>query len=161
MTILVTGASGIVGRPLVNLLLDQGHKVIGLCRHPDLSTNSSRLQWLEGDVSKPHLGQSEDGWRNLCEEVTAIFHLAARTDFKGQSVEDYRQINIDGVRHVKELAMAADAWLHHVSTAFICGEWSENFNEDQLQEGQSFHNSYENSKYLGELLLRQESDGNR
>jgi nucleoside-diphosphate-sugar epimerase len=156
MTILVTGANGIVGRPLVKLLLSRGHKVIGLCRHPDRSVNVSGLQWLEGDVSKQRLGQSEENWQNLCREVNTIFHLAARTDFKGQSIEEYRPTNIDGVRHIKELAMAAEAWLHHVSTAFVCGKWLGEFSESQLEEGQAFHNSYEESKYLGELLLRQE-----
>jgi nucleoside-diphosphate-sugar epimerase len=155
VSILVTGGSGIVGRPLIQHLLSQGHTVIGLCRHPE-GADTPQLRWLKADVSRPRFGQTEDEWQELCEEVDTIFHLAARTDFKGKTLADYSPVNIDGVRHVKELALAANAWLHHVSTAFVCGDWIGAFSEDQLDEGQSFHNYYEQSKCLGEAALREE-----
>ena len=155
MTVLVTGGSGIVGRPLIDHLLARGHRVIGLCRNPK-DTNTPQLCWLTGDVSKPRLGQNDKEWQRLCEEVGTIFHLAARTDFKGKSLQDYSPVNIEGVRHIKELAPASKAWLHHVSTAFVCGDWDGEFREDQLEEGQSFHNYYEESKYMGERVLREE-----
>ena len=155
MSILVTGGSGIVGRPLIAELLSRGNKVIGLCRNPQ-SPDTSRLRWLAGDVSKPRLGQSEEIWQNLCEEVDTIFHLAARTDFKGKSLQDYRSVNIDGVRHIKELALSANTWLHHVSTAFVCGVWGGEFREGQVQEEHCFHNYYEESKSMGEAVLREE-----
>jgi len=155
MTIMVTGGSGIVGRPLINHLLARGHEVIGLCRNPE-NVNTAHLRWIKGDVSSPRLGLSNSEWQQLCEEVNSIFHLAARTDFKGKSLHDYSPTNIDGVRHIKELALAGNAWLHHVSTAFVCGDWSGEFREDQLKESQSFHNYYEESKYRGECILREE-----
>ena len=156
MTILITGGSGIVGRPLIKHLLARGHKVIALCRNPgDTDKTIPQLRWIAGDVSKPRLGQNEREWQQLCEEVNSIFHLAARTDFKGKSLQDYSPVNIEGVRHIKELALASKAWLHHVSTAFVCGDWDGEFREDQLKEGQSFHNFYEESKYMGECVLRE------
>lgn len=155
MSILVTGGSGIVGRPLIEQLLALGHTVIGLCRDPK-GAETPQLRWIKADVSQARFGQSEDEWQQLCREVDTIFHLAARTDFKGNSLADYSPVNIDGVRHVKEFALAANAWLHHVSTAFVCGEWSGEFREEQLDEGQSFHNYYEQSKCLGEALLRED-----
>ncbi len=155
MTILVTGGSGIVGRPLIDLLSSQGHKVIALCRNPK-TESTTNVRWIIGDVSKPRFGQSIDIWQSLCEEVDTIFHLAARTDFKGKNLQDYSAVNIDGVRHVKELALNANAWLHHVSTAFVCGEWEGEFCEDQSQSGQRFHNFYEESKALGEIALRED-----
>ena len=155
MTVLVTGASGIVGRPLVDHLLADGYEVIGLCRHPG-KNSIPHLQWLTGDVSKPRLGQSKETWQQLCQKIDTIFHLAARTDFKGKNLQDYAPVNIDGVSHIKELALTANAWLHHVSTAFVSGDWAGEFREDQLQEGQKFRNFYEESKYHGECLLREE-----
>jgi len=155
MTILVTGGSGIVGQPLIRLLLSQGHEVIALCRNPK-TDSVKNVRWLAGDVSEPRLGQSSEVWNTLCEQVDTIFHLAARTDFKGKSLHDYVGVNIDGVRNVKELALKANAWLHHVSTAFVCGEWNGEFSEEQLLSGQSFHNFYEESKALGEAVLREE-----
>ncbi|AGF77435.1 nucleoside-diphosphate-sugar epimerase [Desulfocapsa sulfexigens DSM 10523] len=155
MTVLVTGGSGIIGRPLIDLLLARGQRVTALCRHPE-EPDSSQLRWLTGDVSKPLLGLPDEEWQQLCREVDSIFHLAARTDFKGKSLEEYGAVNIEGVRHIKELALISGAWLHHVSTAFVCGDWGGEFREDQLQEGQGFHNFYEESKYRGECVLREE-----
>jgi len=155
MTILVTGGSGIVGQPLVRLLISQGHDVTVLCRNPK-TENSENIHWIAGDVSDPKLGLSTEVWNDLCEKVDTIFHLAARTDFKGKSIQDYSKVNIDGVRHVKELALLANAWMHHVSTAFVCGDWEGDFSEGQLRDGQRFHNFYEESKSLGEMVLREE-----
>ena len=155
MTILVTGGSGILGRPLIRNLLQQGHEVIGLCRTPPEEKHRT-LRWLKGDVSKPMLGLDEQTWRNLETGLSAIFHLAARTDFSGKNLQEYAAVNIDGVQHIKELALSSGAWLHHVSTAFVCGDWQGEFREDQLRENQSFHNHYEESKYCGECVLRRD-----
>lgn len=154
MTILVTGASGILGRPLIAHIQKQGHEIIGLCRNPP-TENKTSIQWLAGDVSQPHLGLDEETWLQLNHDLSQIFHLAARTDFKGKSLAEYKTINVEGVRHIKELALESGAWLHHVSTAFVCGDWQGEFREDQLREGQSFHNFYEESKFLGECTLRE------
>jgi nucleoside-diphosphate-sugar epimerase/putative sterol carrier protein len=151
----VTGGSGIVGQPLVRLLVSQGHDVTVLCRNPK-TDNSAKVRWITGDVGDPKLGLSTEVWNDLCENVDTIFHLAARTDFKGKSIQDYSKVNVEGVRHVKELALRANAWMHHVSTAFVCGEWEGNFSEGQLRDGQRFHNFYEESKSLGEMVLREE-----
>lgn len=159
MNILVTGGSGILGRPLIENLLKDNHTITGLCRNPPTSSTPG-LRWLQGDVSAAHLGLTDEEWKKLCTETSQIFHLAARTDFKGTSLADYEQINIDGVRHIKELALTSGAWLHHVSTAFVCGDWQGEFREDQLKEGQSFHNFYEASKYQGECVLREEPTPN-
>lgn len=159
MTILVTGGSGIVGRPLIAQLLSRGEKIIALCRHPK-EKDTSPLRWLEGDVSKKRLGLTKDVWQGLFQEIDTIFHLAARTDFKGKSLDDYKAVNVEGVRHIKELALASSAWLHHVSTAFVCGDWDGEFREDQVQSSQVFHNFYEESKVLGEAVLREEPTPN-
>jgi len=155
MKILVTGGSGIVGRPLISLLLSRGETVIALCRHPK-DKDTAHLRWLAADVSKERFGLSEEVWVELCEDIDTIFHLAARTDFKGKSLDDYSTVNIEGVRNIKKLALKSDAWLHHVSTAFVCGDWKGEFGEGQVQRDQNFHNFYEESKALGEAVLREE-----
>ena len=35
MKILLAGATGAIGRPLVSLLVEAGHEVVGLTRRPD------------------------------------------------------------------------------------------------------------------------------
>ena len=155
MTVLVTGGSGIVGRSLISHLLDRGETVIALCRNPK-EKNSAYLRWVAGDVGKERLGLDKEVWERISREIDTIFHLAARTDFKGKSLEEYSAVNIEGVCHIKQLALQSGAWLHHVSTAFVCGDWKGAFGEHQMQQEQRFHNFYEESKALGEAVLREE-----
>ncbi len=157
--VLVTGGTGVVGRPLVAALLAMGREVWVLSRkvprHGEFLAHPACTH-LQGDVSQPQLGLAPEPYRALADSVTTIFHLAARTDFKGATVAEYQPINIDGVRHAYALAAAAGAHLHHVSTAFVRGTYDGLFHEQELDCGQGFRNSYEASKFRGEQLLREQ-----
>jgi len=155
-TILVTGGTGIVGRPLVTALAAAGNQVVVLSRKAAKNKASlpDSCRHLTGDVSLPRLGLDADTYETLLRSVQSVFHLAARTDFKGASVADYEAVNINGVKNVHVLATEAGAHLHHISTAFVCGDHAGVFHEDDLDCGQGFRNGYEESKFLGEQYLR-------
>ena len=155
-SILVTGGTGIVGRPLVAALAATGNQIIILSRKApkNQDTLPSSCRHLAGDVSLPHLGLDADTYQGLCRSVHSIFHLAARTDFKGTAVADYEAVNINGVKNIHALAAEANAHLHHISTAFVCGDHAGVFHEDDLDCGQGFRNGYEESKFRGEQYLR-------
>lgn len=48
--VLVTGATGFVGKKLIFYLLDQGHEVYALCRTKIVSSESPRLHYIFGDL---------------------------------------------------------------------------------------------------------------
>ncbi|MDD2463577.1 MAG: SDR family oxidoreductase [Desulfobulbus sp.] len=155
--VLVTGGTGVTGRPLVAALLAMGREVVVLSRKPpqnDENQSHPSCTHLQGDVSQPLLGLMPEVYDALANRVETIFHLAARTDFKGKSLEDYQGINIDGVRHAYALAKRAGAHLHHVSTAFVRGDYGGIFHEEELDCNQGFRNNYEASKCKGEQYLR-------
>lgn len=152
--VLVTGGTGVVGRPLVRGLAASGRKVILLSRGIQRSVADHRIEHLHGDVAQADLGLAVDDYTRLTREVSAIYHLAARTDFKSSEVTEYAPVNIDGCRHVMTLAGRAGACMHHVSTAFVCGTHVGQFAENQLDCGQGFRNGYEHSKFLAEKELR-------
>jgi nucleoside-diphosphate-sugar epimerase len=155
-SILVTGGTGIVGRPLVAALAAAGNQVTVLSRKAPKNQTAlpGSCLHLTGDVSLPRLGLDADTYEGLRRSVQSVFHLAARTDFKGATVADYEAVNITGVKYVHALATEAGAHLHHVSTAFVCGDHGGLFHEDDLDCGQSFRNGYEESKFRGEQYLR-------
>ena len=156
--ILITGASGLVGRALLRKYLGQGRPVIALSRKPPVLSDFGPaphplLSWHWGDVSLPGLGLPPAAYAEVCAKAQLIFHLAARTDFKDGTAASYLPVNLEGVKHVLTLAQEAKAPLHQVSTAFVCGDWSGEFRESDLNLGQHFRNGYEESKFLGESFL--------
>ncbi len=151
--IVITGASGLVGRALLSKYLGQGHPVIALSRKPPVLPHNPLLSWHWGDVSQPSLGLDPETYTAVCAKARLVFHLAARTDFKDGTAASYLPVNLEGVKHVLTLAQEAEAPLHHVSTAFVCGDWPGEFREGDLNLGQHFRNGYEESKFLGESFL--------
>ncbi|GHO60917.1 NAD(P)H-binding protein [Ktedonobacter robiniae] len=52
--ILITGATGNVGREVVNILLESGEKVIAVTRHPSTAALPNGTDVFLGDASRPH-----------------------------------------------------------------------------------------------------------
>jgi nucleoside-diphosphate-sugar epimerase len=113
-TVLLTGASGVIGRAVAEELGDD--HVIGLV-HTDAAV-SSVDEVVPVDLSRPMLGLSGAHWRELADRVDVIIHSAALTVW-GQPRERYQAINIDGAARVIELAGLAGAPVHLVSTCFV------------------------------------------
>ncbi len=109
---LVTGASGVVGSELVKCLpIDR--MILG--RHRARPESAARQ--IAIDIRAPQLGLSDAAYATLADEITGIVHCAAITDMNGVA-EGLHETNIDGVRHMIDLARAANAPLHYVSTAY-------------------------------------------
>jgi nucleoside-diphosphate-sugar epimerase len=113
-TVLLTGASGVVGMALVSELQDV--RVVGLVHRR--SEVPGLDEAIQGDLSQPRLGLSEREWRRLADEVDAIVHSGALTAW-GRPPDRYEAINVHGTGQVVELARAADAPVHLISTCFM------------------------------------------
>jgi thioester reductase-like protein len=178
-TVALTGATGFIGREILGRLLDSGvARVYVLVRGDDEATREKkitralgaylgqreipgglrqRVTIVAGDVSKPGLGLSVEDQKRLATEVTHLLHGAANVNF-GVSPEDHFLQNHIGTRHVLELA---HQWrergvlekLDYVGTAFIAGNREGLIREDELNCGQRFNNSYEESKFRAEAEL--------
>lgn len=84
MRILVTGGSGFIGTNLVELFASRGDKVLNL----DIAAPRNSVHrsfWQIGDLLDG--AQLRSMVRDFSPEV--IFHMAARTDLDGRSVDDY------------------------------------------------------------------------
>jgi nucleoside-diphosphate-sugar epimerase len=113
-TVLLTGASGVVGRALLKRLRDVN--VVCLVHRSPVS--GPNVTTAAGDISKPRLGLAEQTYLNLAAEVGAVIHCAAVTDFN-RTDGSLETTNVAGTQHVAAFAAAADAVLYHVSTAFV------------------------------------------
>lgn len=119
-------------------------------REPALA---ARVRIVEGDIVQPDLGLGPA--IDLAPTVVEIFHLAAVYDLS-VGREPAMRVNVEGTKHV--LAFAARCprlrRFQYVSTCYVSGRYPGVFGEDMLEEGQTFNNFYEETKYLAEVEVR-------
>jgi nucleoside-diphosphate-sugar epimerase len=112
--VLLTGASGVVGRAVLRRLRD--FDVVCLVhRSPVCGPN---VTTVPGDIARPMFGLAERAYADLAARVDAVIHCAAVTDFN-RTDGSLEATNIAGTEHVTAFASAAGAVLYHVSTAFV------------------------------------------
>jgi long-chain acyl-CoA synthetase len=70
---------------------------------PNPERHRDRLIALRGDVTQPGLGLSRQTRDELAEHVTEVVHSAASVSF-ALPLDEARAINVEGTRHVLELA---------------------------------------------------------
>ena len=113
-TVLVTGASGVVGRALLRRL--RGLDVVCLVHRSPVF--GPYVTTVPGNVAEPGLGLAEDTYAELAARVDAVIHCAAVTDFN-RTDGSREATNVAGTEHGAAFAAAANAVLYHVSTAFV------------------------------------------
>ena len=159
--VLLTGATGFVGKEILDRFLDRGRRVYALVRAEDNDAAARRLEPhanltpVAGDIEQPDLGLASPP-----EDVSTIVHCAASVSFD-LSLEESRRVNVDGTRNVLDLAKRCERLerLSYISTAYVAGEPRGLFQEDELDVGQRFRNPYERSKFEAERMLREHADG--
>jgi nucleoside-diphosphate-sugar epimerase len=113
-TVLLTGASGVVGRALLERL-GEFDVVCLVHRSPVCGPN---VATVPGDIAMPMFGLAERAYSDLAAKVDAVIHCAAVTEFN-RADGSLEATNIAGTEHVAAFAAAAKAVLYHVSTAFV------------------------------------------
>ncbi len=104
MNILITGASGYVGKRVLTLALEKGHTVKALSRKgiipddlPEEIRSSENLTGVAADINDlPAL-------REACADVDAIIHLVGIIKEKGNNT--FEQVHVEGTRNIVSAAL--------------------------------------------------------
>lgn len=176
--VLVTGATGFIGMELLVRLLERSdHDVVTIVRAADdaeaearmdgvmdtlfapedVGAVRGRVRAVAGDLEQRGLGLAPETRDRLTSEISAVAHCAASITFD-LALEDARRINVTGTNAVMKLAAEAYARgslerVVHVSTAYVAGERIGTVRETQRYVGQSFRNTYEQTKLEAESLV--------
>lgn len=116
--VLVTGASGFVGRHIVPALARGGWSVRRAVRSPE---------GVDDEVVIETIGPETD-WQAALEGIDAVVHLAARVHHKHEehAVQLYRNVNIAGTLHLARCAATAGVrQFIFVSTVLVHGRSNE------------------------------------
>ena len=115
-----------------------------------------RAKVVVGDVCDMDLGLSSGEYQALTAELTTIHHLAG-IYYQGVDPATARRVNVTGTRGVVELARDCGRLrrLVHWSTAQVSGKRRGVVMEDELDEGQGFHNAWEETKFDAERIARE------
>lgn len=101
-TVLVTGATGFIGRSLVQRLLERRCRVHAYSRQmPDAGPDEGDCLSFRGDL------QDTGALARACAGVDTLFHLAAYAHVNQHDEALMRATNVDGTRKVLEAALAA------------------------------------------------------
>ncbi len=166
MTYFVTGATGFIGRHLLERLVERKGTIHCLVRKESLAkldelrerlgVDDKRLVAVVGDLSKPKLGVTPAMQRTLAGKVKHFFHLAALYDLAADE-ESQVVANVEGTRHALELADALKAGcFHHVSSIAAAGLYSGVFREDMFDEAEELDHPYFRTKHDSEGLVRKQ-----
>jgi nucleoside-diphosphate-sugar epimerase len=162
-TLLLTGATGLVGGSLLKLLGNKASRHCAvLVRAPEKARNidsGSGLRIVKGDITLPRLGLDERQYAELRDTVTEIIHSAAVTRF-GIALEDSRKVNTGGTAEMLALASQCRQLekFAYISTAYVVGRAEGHFAESPIRHQQGFCNAYQQSKYEAEELVARAMD---
>lgn len=170
--IVLTGATGLLGRYLLRDFLMRGHRVAVVARGNEKQSAQERIEqimqmWeneegkplprpvcMTGDITQPLCDLSEDDQAWLREHGHCMLHCAASLTFHAYKGEPQRT-NVEGTNNVLELCQKTNLTeMHYISTAYVCGRRDELVMEDDLDKGQEFRNDYEESKFVAEQAVR-------
>ncbi len=167
MAYFVTGATGFIGRYLVERLLARGARVHVLVRPQSMQKFEALREWwgprgsrvvpVAGDLAERDLGVSKADLRKLTGKVQHLFHLAAIYDLQASS-EDQDTANIVGTDHALQFAETVQAGCFHLTSSIAAaGLYKGSFRENMFEEATGLDHPYFRTKHESEAMVRNRS----
>lgn len=166
-TIVLTGSTGNLGRFLtLELLQCDGIELILLVRAESpqkararvqeiIDLGGNRVKVFCSDLTVERLGLSESDYADLARRTTHILHSAASVRFT-HPLEEARLFNVKTTDQMVSFARACLNLVRfgYISTALVAGNRSGVISEDDFEHNAGFKNTYEQTKYEAEYLVR-------
>lgn len=152
--VLVTGATGFVGRALVPHLLEAGMKVVAVYRGVRPEGAPEGAHWVRMNSIGP-----ESDWRPLLVGCDAVVHLAARVHVMAETASDplveFRHVNVAGTdRLARQAAQCGVRRLVYLSSIKVNGEETSAGCAFRPDDEPAPEDTYGLSKHEAELALR-------
>jgi len=147
--VLVTGASGLVGKHLIQALVQKGTPVTGLYRSTiPVFDGAEKANWIQADILD--IVALEEAMQGMQQ----VYHCAAIVSFDSKNTKQLDQTNIEGTANVVNACLNQGIEkLLFVSSVAALGRIRENeaINETMNWTEENSNSAYGKSKYLAEM----------
>jgi len=150
--IFVTGGTGYLGGRLVRRLLQEGHRVRMLYRDPKgLPPGNAQLLPVRGDLGRA------DSLSEAIRGCDAVVHTAAMVKSLVRRPAEMHAINVDAVRDLIAVSREQGVSRFVYTSSFMALGPATGAPRTEADDPtrSSFHNLYEETKYLGDQVARQ------
>lgn len=149
MKVLVTGATGFLGKNVARRLAEAGHELRLLAREGSKLDGLPPAEVARGDVT------DRDSLRRAAAGCGAVVHLAALVKTWVPDRAQFDAVNVGGLRHALEAAREAGARLVYTSSFIALGPAGPApADEARVHPGDRYRNDYERTKALADGLAR-------
>jgi len=158
--ILITGASGFVGRHLLDVFKDH-YRIYGLARRSQARSGAPvhpNITWYQTDIAERD--NLERVFNEIAEDGGAeiLIHLAAHYDFSGEDHPEYYRTNVDGLRNVLDLSESIGIRHFIFSSSVAASRFPVGdavLDEESVPDGDHI---YAKTKRIGEEMLAEYRD---
>ncbi len=155
--IIITGASGFIGKALLNDL-KESYRIFGLARRTQAQSGAPvhpNITWHQCDICDKECIERTFRAIDFRKGEDIIIHLAAYFDFTGDENPEYQRVNVDGMRNLLEhCKILRPASLIFASSLAISEfpKTGKALNESSPPDGKHI---YSKSKKAGEEMLKE------
>ena len=146
--IFITGSTGVVGKPILQKIIDQGHNVFALSRsnNNDHWFSGLGVTKIEGDLFTESIYDDLSKW-----DIDAIFHIAGVNKMCTKNPDGMFHANIEGTKAILQLGnrLKIKKFIY-TSSAVTLGEELGTVGNELSNHRGYFLSKYEESKYLAE-----------
>ena len=159
-SLIVTGASGIVGRSFLQATQDS-FRLFAIARRPQSSVGVPRhpnLRWIQVDIG------NDEALSRVTEHIAEqggadyLLHLAAHYDFENEPRPEFEHTNINGTRNVLEQASRLEIEHFIFASSVAACEFPSPDSAITEQSAPDADFPYAHSKRIGEEMVKRYSD---
>jgi len=155
-TAFVTGATGFLGRHLIDVLEEKGWAITAMVRNPAAARAlyGDRITLVKGDLTDPH--SINDA---MPEKVDCVFHTAADTSTWSKEAARQQRINVEGTSTLLQTMWDKKAKrMVHVSSIAVYGLHEAPISEETPRLGATSWVSYVRTKAFAERKVKEAVD---
>ena len=155
MKVFVTGATGFVGKALINELLSAGHNIVAGVRNYSVELPLEVEQQQIGDLS---LLSEQNSVIDTLKKVEVVIHTAARVhimqDNSADPLSEFRKMNVNATLSLAKQAVSAGVKRFiFISSIKVNGESTDNRQAFRETDKPAPEDTYGQSKFEAEQLL--------